>query len=109
MHAPEEHGEAITLAREIVQQSADEFEKEQLSRSIDPTITLMRAHVEQLIDNEIERVRTQRGDEVADEVARSLHRVTNALLHTPSVRARSLTRTENQDESSAGNTVAFWH
>lgn len=98
MHAPEEHGEAITLAREIVQQSADEFEKEQLSRSIDPTITLMRAHVEQLIDNEIERVRTQRGDEVADEVARSLHRVTNALLHTPSVRARSLTRTENQDE-----------
>lgn len=98
MHAPEEHGEAITLAREIVQQAATEFEKEQLSRSIDPTITLMRAHVEQLIDNEIERVRTRSGDAIADEVSHSLRRVTNALLHTPSVRARSLTRTENQEE-----------
>lgn len=98
MHAPAEHEEAITRAREIVQQSADEFEKEGLSRSLDPTIILMRAHVEQLIDNEIERVRTRRGDEVADEVSHSLRRVTNVLLHTPSVRARSLTRTENQDE-----------
>jgi len=98
LHAPEEHGEAVSLAREIVQLSTAEFEKQQLSRSIDPTITLMRAHVEQLIDNEIERVRSRNGDEIADEVSRSLHRVTNALLHTPSVRARSLTRTENQEE-----------
>jgi glutamyl-tRNA reductase len=98
MHAPEEHEEAIALAGEIVHESALEFEKEQLSRSIDPTITLMRAHVEQLIDNEIERVRSRSGNEIADEVSHSLHRVTNALLHTPSVRARSLTRTENQEE-----------
>jgi glutamyl-tRNA reductase len=98
MHAPEEHEEAIKLARELVQQAVVEFEKEQLSRSIDPTITLMRAHVEQLIDNEIERVRSRNGDEVANEVSHSLHRVTNALLHTPSVRAHSLTRTENHEE-----------
>lgn len=98
MHAPVEHEEAITLARQIVQQSADEFEKGELSRSLAPAIVLMRAYVEQLIDNEIERVRTRRGDEVADEVSHSLRRVTNVLLHTPSVRARSLTRTENQDE-----------
>lgn len=107
MHAPEEHEEAITQAREIVQQSSVEFEKEQLSRSIDPTITLMRAHVEQLIDNEIERVRTRRGNEVADEVSHSLRRVTNALLHTPSVRARSLTRTENQEEYRRAIQVLF--
>lgn len=48
---------------------------------------LMRAHVEQFIDNEIERVRSRSGNEIADEISRSLHRVTNALLHTPSVRA----------------------
>jgi len=98
MHAPGEHEEAITLAREIVQQSAEEFEKVQLSRSIDPAITLMRAHVEQLIESEVERVRSRSGSEAAEEVSLSLHRVTNALLHTPSVRARSLTRTENQEE-----------
>jgi len=97
-HAPKEHEEATNQARQIVQQSAVEFEKEQLSRSIDPTITLMRAHVEQLIENEIERVRSRSGREIAEEVSLSLHRVTNALLHTPSVRARSLTRTENQEE-----------
>ncbi|HEX7404696.1 MAG TPA: glutamyl-tRNA reductase [Candidatus Nanopelagicaceae bacterium] len=98
LHAPGEHEEAITLAREIVRQSAEEFEKMQLSRSIDPAITLMRAHVEQLIENEVERVRSRSGNGAADEVSLSLHRVTNALLHTPSVRARSLTRTENQEE-----------
>lgn len=98
MHAPGEHEEAITLAREIVQQSAEEFEKMQLSRSIDPAITLMRAHVEQLIESEVERVRSRSGSEAAEEVSLSLHRVTNALLHTPSVRAHSLTRTENQEE-----------
>ena len=58
----------------------------------------MRAHVDQLIENEIERVRSRSGNEIAEEVSHSLHRVTNALLHTPSVRARSLTRTENQEE-----------
>lgn len=98
MHAPAEHEEAITLARQIVQQAAAQFDEEQRSRSIDPTIILMRAHVEQLIDSEIERVRARRGNEIADEVSHSLRRVTNSLLHTPSVRARSLTRTENQEE-----------
>jgi glutamyl-tRNA reductase len=98
MHAPEEHTEAMVLAREIVHESALEFERAQLSRSIDPAITLMRAHVDQLIENEIERVRSRSGDEIADEVSHSLNRVTKALLHTPSVRARSLTRTENQEE-----------
>jgi glutamyl-tRNA reductase len=98
MNAPGEHEEAIERARAIVKMTAAEFEKMQLSRSIDPTITLMRAHVEQLIDSEIERVRTRSGSEIAEEVSHSLHRVTNALLHTPSVRARSLTRTENQEE-----------
>lgn len=98
LHAPAEHDEAIILAREIVKQSALQFDEEERSRSIDPAIILMRAHVEHLIDNEIERVRSRSGNEVADEVSRSLHRVTNALLHTPSVRAHSLTRTENQEE-----------
>jgi glutamyl-tRNA reductase len=58
----------------------------------------MRAYVSSIINEEIERTRGRLGDDTADEVARSLHRVSNALLHTPSVRAQELARTGDIDD-----------
>ena len=106
-HAPQEHAQTLLLAQTIVREAANEFEVEQLSRSIDPTIALMRAHVQQLISHEVERVTMKKGAVVAAEVGYSLNRVTNALLHTPSVRARSLTRTQNQEEYRRAIEVLF--
>ena len=53
----------------------------------------MRAHVMGIISEEIERIRRRVDEETAEEVARSLSRVSNAILHTPSVRAQELART----------------
>jgi glutamyl-tRNA reductase len=97
-NAPDEHSDAIGAARAIVQAAVLEFEAEIATRSVEPVVASMRAHVGLLIDEETERVRRRAGDDVATEVAYSLHRVTNALLHTPSIRARELARNGNEED-----------
>jgi glutamyl-tRNA reductase len=96
-NAPSERGDAISAARAIVQQAVSDFESALTSRSTDPLVALMRAHVGLLITDETDRVRRRSGEDAAIEVSHSLHRVTNALLHTPSIRARELALNGNED------------
>ncbi len=106
-NAPKEHSEEIELANEIVQKAVIKFENEQSARTMDPAIAAMRSHVGILIDLEVKRVRDRAGDEVAADVEFSLHRVTNALLHTPSVRARNLVRDGEQKDYRTAIQVLF--
>jgi glutamyl-tRNA reductase len=94
--APQEHAESILQAQDIVAQAVEEFEVEQAARKIDPVISALRAHVGVWVDEEVERVRKRSGDDAAAEVAHSLHRVTNALLHAPTVNGKELAKTGNQ-------------
>ena len=94
--APQEHAESILQAQDIVAQAVEEFEVEQASRKIDPVISALRAHVGVWVDEEVERVRKRSGDDAAAEVAHSLHRVTNALLHAPTVNGKELAKSGNQ-------------
>jgi glutamyl-tRNA reductase len=107
INAPKEHGEEIEQANDIVQKAVVKFENEQSARTMDPAIAAMRSHVGILIDLEVKRVRDRAGDEVAADVEFSLHRVTNALLHTPSVRARSLVRDGDQKDYRSAIQVLF--
>lgn len=107
VNAPKEHGEEIDQANEIVQKAVLKFENEQSARTMDPAIAAMRSHVGILIDLEVKRVRDRAGDDVAADVEFSLHRVTNALLHTPSVRARSLVRDDDQKDYRSAIQVLF--
>ena len=96
VRAPQEHSESILQAQDIVAKAVADFEIEQASRSIDPVIAALRAHVGVWVDEEIERVRRRSGDEAAAEVAHSLNRVTNALLHAPTVNAKNHAKSGNQ-------------
>lgn len=107
VNAPKEHGEEIEQATDIVQNAVVKFENEQSARTMDPAIAAMRAHVGILIDLEVKRVRDRVGDEIAADVEFSLHRVTNALLHTPSVRARSLVHGGDQKDYRTALQVLF--
>ena len=107
VNAPKEHGEEIEQANDIVQKAVIKFENEQSARTMDPAIAAMRSHVGILIDLEVKRVRDRLGDEIAADVEFSLHKVTNALLHTPSVRARSLVRDGDQKDYRAAIQVLF--
>ena len=106
-NAPKEYGQEIFQAHEIVQKAVREFENEQLARSMDPAVAAMRSHVDIFIAHEVQGVREKSGDEVADQVEYSLRRVTNALLHTPSVRARTLIRSGDQSDYRQALQVLF--
>jgi len=107
VNAPKEHGEEIEQANDIVQKAVIKFENEQSARTMDPAIAAMRSHVGILIDLEVKRVRDRAGEAIAADVEFSLHRVTNALLHTPSVRARSLVRDGDQQDYRTAIQVLF--
>lgn len=92
-YAPQEHAAAVLEAQEIVLESVRAFEDTETGRSADHAVVAMRAHVMAIIGEEIERISRRVDPETADEVARALNRVSNAILHTPSVRAQELART----------------
>jgi len=98
MHAPTEHSEAILAAQDIVHQAVLDFESEATARSVDPMVAALRSHVGYWVQEEVERVRRKSGDETAEAVAHSLKRVVNALLHTPSVNAKTLAK-EGQEQT----------
>ncbi len=93
--APHEHSAAILEAQSIVLTSVEEFDAAEIGRTADYAVVAMRSHVMGIINEELERIRARVDDETAEEVTRSLTRVSNAILHTPSVRAQELARTGN--------------
>lgn len=92
-HAPAEHLSAVMEAQDIVRGAVECFERSETGRAADPAVVAMRAYVNGIINEEIERATRRLGEESAQEIARSLNRVSNALLHTPSIRAQELART----------------
>lgn len=97
-HAPREHGQALVSARQIVLDAVAQFEADQSARAADPLIARLREHVSGWVDAEVQRARGRLDATTAEEVQRSLQRVTNAILHTPSVNAKELAKNGNQDE-----------
>lgn len=87
---PPEHSQSIRAAQDIVMNAAIRFDEEEGARTADSAVVAIRSHVRELIEMETSRVRARSGDETAAEVERSLNRVTNALLHRPSVQIRTL-------------------
>jgi len=91
-HAPAEHAGAVIQARDLVSRGVDTYLHLESGRAATPAVTAMRSHVTQFIEREIESAARRYDPETALAVARSLRRVSNALLHTPSLRAAELAR-----------------
>lgn len=97
-HAGVDQLAAEERARQIVAQAVDTYLHVELGRSADPAVTAMRAHISRIIETEIADAARREKPEVAEAVRRSLHRVSGALLHTPSVRAAAMARTGDLDD-----------
>jgi len=105
-HAPAEQAAAVLAARDLVSRGVDAYLHLEQGKAASPAVTAMRAHVSQFIEREIESAARRYDAETAAAVARSLRRVSNALLHTPSLRAAELARTgELADYSQALHTL----
>ena len=91
-HAPAEQAAAVVEARDLVSRGVDTYLHLESGRAATPAVTAMRSHVTQFIEREIETAARRYDLQTAEAVARSLRRVSNALLHTPSLRAAELAR-----------------
>ena len=92
-HAPTQQAAAVIAARDLIARGVDTYLHLEQGRAATPAVTAMRAHVSHFIEREIEAAARRYDPETAAAVARSLRRVSNALLHTPSLRAAKLART----------------
>nr|WP_243863611.1 glutamyl-tRNA reductase [Brooklawnia cerclae] len=95
---PAEQTNAVADAHDIVTRAVATYLHVEEGRVASPAVTAIRSHVSQIIEQEIENASKQYSPETAEAIARSLRRVSNALLHTPSVRAAELARTGELDD-----------
>ncbi|MFZ0530619.1 MAG: glutamyl-tRNA reductase [Propionicimonas sp.] len=91
-HAPAEQAVAVLAARDLVARGVDTYLHLEHGRAATPAVTAIRAHVSQFIEREIEAAARRYDPETSAAVAHSLRRVSNALLHTPSLRAAEFAR-----------------
>lgn len=97
---------SVWRAERLVDDFARAFADEERSRAVDPLVTALRESIAQRISEEIEQVRRRHGDDAAEVVERSLRRVTNSLLHTPTTRGRDLAMSgQHEDYAKAIRTL----
>jgi glutamyl-tRNA reductase len=83
----------LSAARAIVSDEAIAYLVQQQEHSVGPTVAALRAQAAAVVDAELVRLEARLGEvdeRVRDELARTVHRVVEKLLHTPTVRVKQL-------------------
>ncbi|HXV94161.1 MAG TPA: glutamyl-tRNA reductase [Pseudonocardia sp.] len=86
-------GAAVGEAQRLVAEEAQAYLAAQRSAEVTPTVTALRRRASEVIDAELLRLSARLPDlapEVREEFARSVRRVVDKLLHTPTVRVKRL-------------------
>jgi glutamyl-tRNA reductase len=99
--APRAHGEAVAAAQELVAEEAQAYLAAQRSAEVTPTVTALRRRASDVIDAELLRLDSRLPEldpAVREEFVRSIRRVVDKLLHTPTVQVKRLA--EGPDGSS---------
>ena len=87
-HAPLPELQAADDARALIAEAVAEFGVDQRATAATPAVVAYRAHVFDLVDQELERLR--RRGESTEAVERAMRHLAGVLVHTPSARARAL-------------------
>ena len=87
-------GAEIEAARRIVEDEVASYLQAQRADEVAPTVVALRSYARQVVETELSRLRARLGTEidprVAAEVELSVHRVVEKILHTPTVRVKTL-------------------
>lgn len=106
--APEQAASAVAEARTLVEHSLREFSDSQRGRTADTAIKALREHTLEALDAELEKVRRRHGcTGPAEEIEFALRHMVRRLLHTPTVRARTLAAEGRLDEYERALEVLF--
>ncbi len=90
----------VPLARELVTAAVAEYLAEQRSSEVTPTVVALRQRASDVVDAELLRLSSRLPDldpVVRDEVTRTVRRVVDKLLHTPTVRVKRLAQSPGGD------------
>jgi glutamyl-tRNA reductase len=88
-----ERGAAVSAAQELVSAEAQAYLAAQRSAEVTPTVTALRRRASEVIDAELLRLDARLpdiDDRVREEFTRSVRRVVDKLLHTPTVQVKRL-------------------
>lgn len=97
-HTPKDHVESIAHAEQMIQLSVEGYLENERARMADPAILAIRSYIEEAFDHEMKIAATHNPPEQTEAIKRSLRRLTNALLHAPTVLARQAAATGDLEE-----------
>lgn len=105
-----ERGAAVAAAQELVADEAQAYLAAQRSAEVTPTVTALRRRASEVIDAELLRLDSRLpalDDEVRDEFTRTVRRVVDKLLHTPTVQVKRLAEGPDGDQYAAALRMLF--
>jgi glutamyl-tRNA reductase len=88
IHAPLPELQAADDARALIAEAVEEYGMDQRAVAATPAVIAYRAHVFELVDQELDRLR--RRGESTEAVERAMRHLAGVLVHTPSARAKAL-------------------
>ena len=89
----------VEAARRIVTDEVGAFLAKQRSERVAPTVVALRARAQEVVDAELQRLRTRAGldDRLDKEVTATVNRVVDKILHTPTARVKELAESPGGD------------
>jgi glutamyl-tRNA reductase len=93
-------GDTVRAARQIVVDEVAHYLSAQRSAEVTPTVTALRRRAAEVVDAELLRMSGRLPDldpDVRDELAHTVRRVVDKLLHTPTVRVKQLAEAPGGD------------
>ncbi|GAA4557336.1 glutamyl-tRNA reductase [Pseudonocardia xishanensis] len=103
-------GLAVTQAQELVAEEAQNYLAAQRSAEVTPTVTALRRRASEVVDAELLRLDSrlpELPDAMRDEFTRTVRRVVDKLLHTPTVQVKKLAEGPDGDSYAAALRTLF--
>jgi len=105
-----DRGAAVAAAQQLVAEEAQAYLAAQRSAEVTPTVTALRRRASDVIDAELLRLDSRLPDlepKVREEFGRSVRRVVDKLLHTPTVQVKKLAEGPDGDSYAAALRALF--
>jgi glutamyl-tRNA reductase len=103
-------GRSVASARELVAEEAQSYLAAQRSAEVTPTVTALRRRASEVVDAELLRLTSRLPDledGVREEFGRTVRRVVDKLLHTPTVQVKRLAEGPDGDSYAAALRTLF--
>nr|WP_306427952.1 glutamyl-tRNA reductase [Brevibacterium sp. 50QC2O2] len=101
----------IGEVKEIIQAALDEEAVHRVAKKVSPTVSALREQAQEIVDGEYDRLARKLGGDVPQsqlaEIRRTLQRIAEKIIHTPTVRVKELSAEDESVDYAAALTNLF--